>query len=32
MHMKRAMRDNHTQENDSHGEFHLAIKKQIIDR
>jgi hypothetical protein len=30
--MKRAMRDYHTQENDCDGEFHLAIKKQIIDR
>ncbi len=30
--MKRAMRDSHTHENDCFGEFHLAIKKQIIDR
>lgn len=30
--MKRAMRDNHTQEYYYDGEFHLAIKKQIIDR
>jgi hypothetical protein len=28
--MKRAMRDNHPQENDCNGEFHVAIKKQII--
>jgi hypothetical protein len=28
--MKRAMRDNRTQENNYNGEFHLAIKKQII--
>jgi hypothetical protein len=25
-------RQPHTQENDCNGEFHLAIKKQIIDR
>ncbi len=31
--MKRVMRDNlHTEENDFNGEFHLAIKKQIINR
>ena len=30
--MNRAMRDSHTRENDYFGEFHLAIKKQIIDR
>ncbi len=30
--MKRAIKDNHTQENDCNGEFHLANKKQIIDR
>jgi hypothetical protein len=30
--MKLAMRGNHTQEYDYDGEFHLAIKKQIIDR
>jgi hypothetical protein len=30
--MKRAMSDNLTQEDDCYGEFHLAIKKQIIDR
>jgi hypothetical protein len=30
--MKRVMRDNHTQEYNYDGEFHLAIKKQIIDR
>lgn len=30
--MKRAMSDNHTQEYDYEGEFHLAIKNQIIDR
>ena len=28
--MKRAMRDNLTQTNDYFGEFHAAIKKQII--
>jgi len=29
--MKRAMRENHTQGDDySNGEFHVAIKKQII--
>jgi hypothetical protein len=30
--MKRAMRYNHTLKNDCNSEFHLAIKKQIIDR
>ena len=30
--MKRAMRDNHTQENDRNGAFHLAIKNKFIDR
>jgi len=30
--MKRAMADTHTQENVCNGEFHLAIKKQTINR
>jgi len=30
--MKRAMREIQTQKNDYNGEFHLAIKKQILDR
>ena len=28
--MKRAMRESHTQEDDYNSEFHLTIKKQII--
>jgi len=30
--MKRAMRENHIQQDGSDGEFHLTIKKQIINR
>jgi hypothetical protein len=30
--MKRAMRGIHTQEYDYKGEFHLAVKKQIVDK
>lgn len=29
--MKQAMSDNHTQEDDCNGEFHMAIEKQITD-